>query len=387
VIGLDGSTALNLPKSRPPSKTTPRFKQGPAIQLFCHGQLYGSNFHGDEEVSKRPPAYKEYGKSYHADTCQSLVAASRAGKVRLKALARGSYPGVQLHPSALQGLSSIGYWDAAGKQDWGLDWHRNEGIELTFLETGSLPFSVHDQDFRLKPGDLTITRPWQPHRVGNPHLSAGKLHWVILDVKVRRPNQPWQWPEWLVLTRQDLKELTNILRHNEHPVWPASTELKSCFQKLARTLDASPPTISISRLTAYLNELFVLLLELLRQQEVKLDSTLSSTLRTVSLFLDDLRENREYLAQPWTIETMAHQCGLGETRFLHYCRELTNLTPIRYLNQCRVETAARLLVEQPQRNVTEVAFDCGFSSSQYFATVFVQHFQCTPSQYRRVKLS
>ena len=105
-------------------------------------------------------------------------------------------------PGTLSGLKTVGFWDADHDQAWGLDWHRNEGLELTFLETGTLAFSVDATRCQLHPNDLTITRPWQPHRVGNPAVSAGRLHWLILDLGVRRPHQTWQWPKWLILTRR-----------------------------------------------------------------------------------------------------------------------------------------------------------------------------------------
>ena len=108
--------------------------------------------------------------------------------------------GAKAPPHTLPGVKSLGFWDADHRQDWGLDWHRNEGIELTLLESGRLPFSVDGQDLDLKPGDLTITRPWQLHRVGRPHVTACRLHFLILDVGVRRPHQRWKWPPWLVLS-------------------------------------------------------------------------------------------------------------------------------------------------------------------------------------------
>ena len=39
-------------------------------------------------------------------------------------------------------------------------------------------------------------------------------------------------------------------------------------------------------------------------------------------------------------------------------------------------------VEQPSRSVTQVSQDCGFSTAQYFATVFGHHFGCTPREFR-----
>jgi len=57
------------------------------------------------------------------------------------------------------------------------------------------------------------------------------------------------------------------------------------------------------------------------------------------------------------------------------------MTPLQYLTHCRVELAARMLVEQPQASVTDVAFACGFNSSQYFATVFRRLRGCAPSAF------
>ncbi len=48
----------------------------------------------------------------------------------------------------------------------------------------------------------------------------------------------------------------------------------------------------------------------------------------------------------------------------------------------RIEVAGRLLREQPRRSVTNVALDCGFSSSQYFAKVFRRQMGCMPRVYR-----
>ena len=328
------------------------------------------------------PIYQERGKTYTANNCAPLEAAARRGRVQLTALARGHYPGKKLDRTALPGVKTVGFWDARATQHWGLDWHRNEGIELTFLERGSVAYTVDESRCRLRPDDLTVTRPWQLHRVGDPHIGAGRLHWLILDVGVRRPHQPWQWPPWLVLTKKDLQELTAGLRHNERPVWYATLEIRHCFQRIAAAVANDRAGDNISRLAALLNELFVLLLDMFRQQQIKLDESLASTQRTVELFWADLHQNRDHLAAPWTVEAMARQCGLGVTHFIHYSKLLTNTTPILHLNQCRLEAAARRLCAEPHASVTAIALDCGFASSQYFATLFRRQFDRPPRDYR-----
>ena len=108
----------------------------------------------------------------------------------------------------------------------------------------------------------------------------------------------------------------------------------------------------------------------LRDEQAPLDESLTSTRRTIELFWADLRGNPEHLALEWTVPRMAARCGLGVTQFVKYSKQLTNMTPANYLNCCRVESAARMLREDSNNSVTQVALSCGFSSSQYFASVF-----------------
>ena len=221
----------------------------------------------------------------------------RQGRVRLEALVRGHYPGRKLARGALPGVRTVGFWDAAEPQDWGLDWHRNEGLDLAFLEPGSIAFAIDRHCCRMSADDLTFTRPWQPHVVGDPHFTPGRLHWLVLDIGVRRPHQPWQWPPWLVLTKPDRMQLTETLRHNEQPLWRATSEIHGCFQPIAQAVQGDRGGSNVSRLAVYLNELFVLVLDMFRQSQVTLDESLASTRRTVELFWANVRESPEHLAR------------------------------------------------------------------------------------------
>ncbi len=333
-------------------------------------------------MARSTPIYTNHEGIYLADKCLPLIRGVQAGEVRLKALVRDHYPGRKLSRGALPRVKTVGYWDAEREQSWGLERHRDEGIELTWLESGAIDFSVDDLDYQLKPDDLTVTRPWQRHRVGNPNVAAGRLHWLILDVGIRRPHQPWRWPSWLVLTPADRDELTNMLRHNEQPVWHATPEIRGCFQRIAKAVETDRDGSNISRLTVLLNELFLSVLEMFRRHHVPLQESLSQTQRTVELFLVDLRENRQLLAEEWTLRRMARACGLGVTQFVRYCRQLTNMTPVQYLKHFRLAAAASLLIAQPELSVKQVAVACGFSSAQYFATVFRCHFGSCPRDFR-----
>ena len=57
-----------------------------------------------------------------------------------------------------------------------------------------------------------------------------------------------------------------------------------------------------------------------------------------------------------------------------------------YVQQLRLEYAANLLIEQPDRSVIEIATECGFSSNTYFSDCFRQHFGMSPTNFRKESL-
>jgi AraC family L-rhamnose operon regulatory protein RhaS len=331
-------------------------------------------------AAPRPTIFLNQATAYQADRCDALVQAAARGKVKLQALARRGYPGNALPARILPEVSTVGFWDAAAPQDWGLDWHRNEGIELTYLSRGRLDFAVDGRSYPLESGCLTITRPWQVHRVGDPHVQASRLHWLILDVDVRRPNQEWRWPDWLILSPDELHRLTHILRHNEQPVWKVDPQIGACFERIATLIAARQPQKVQTWLQLHLNELLLVVFEMLRSRKVILDEKLSTTRRTVELFLASLPE---HLETPWTLAEMAAQCGLGRTRFADYCCQITNVAPMEFLMHCRMEAARRRLRQEPERSISDIGFECGFQSSQYFTTVFHRCTGLSPREFRR----
>jgi AraC family L-rhamnose operon regulatory protein RhaS len=320
-------------------------------------------------------------EAYQADTCKPLLEAAGAGRLQLTAVVHGAYPGVALPNSILPRLCSAGSWNAHDDQDWGLDWHRNEGIEFTYLFSGKLGFAVEGRSHQMRPGCLTITRPWQRHRVGRPCVEASHLAWLILDVGVRRPNQTWRWPDWLVLTQEERGRLAALLSQNEQPLWkigPRPAEAFRRIEEIART--AAPRRFDRTRMVLAVNELLLVISEALEGMRIPLDDSFTSNERCVEMFLADLSQRA---GEEWTVDAMAEQCGLKRSRFTTYCRQLTNRTPAQYLSSCRVAAAARLLRKTPDLPVTEIAYACGFSSSQHFATVFREFTGETPTQWRK----
>ena len=327
------------------------------------------------------PIYRMGHKSYGIDDCEPQKEAVREGKIDFHALTKGHYPGTLISKNILPGLNSIGFWDANTSQDWGMNPHRNEGIKIVFFETGTCDLIMDQKTFNLHAGNFLLTRPWQLHKFGNPNIGRGRLHWLILDVGVRRPHQNWSWPKWVVMTKNDLAELTERWRHIKNPVWTCTPSIAQSFRELARCITEWGQPHAVSRMGVHLNLLLIDVLDALSEQQMQETPNLSSRQRTVEMFLHEVEHNPAVSSELWTINSMAEHCGMGVTAFSKYCREITNVGPMEFLNHCRLDRAARQLREKPDLSVTDVAFANGFNSSQYFATRFRRRFHVSPKRF------
>jgi len=327
------------------------------------------------------PVFRQGRRQLTIDDETAQSQAISAGKITFLAVTHGGYLGERLPDQVLPGLSSAGSWNAVGDQDWGVPAHRNEGVEIVLLETGRATFGLEGTKHDLAAGTGTVTSPWQIHRLGGPHLGPGRLHWLIIDVGVRRPRQSWRWPAWVCLTPEDLTHLTHFLQSGKRPVWQATPAMLAAFRSITECIGDKRSSSWSSRLAIAINEVLLALLDIFRASEPALVSD-DSPRRRVQAFLRGLADDSTVTIDAWPVPRMAKVCGIGVTAFTAHCRSLTNQSPSQYLIDVRLTRAAHRLLREPATSVTSVALDAGFASSQYFARLFRRRFRCSASAYR-----
>jgi signal transduction histidine kinase/DNA-binding response OmpR family regulator len=97
-------------------------------------------------------------------------------------------------------------------------------------------------------------------------------------------------------------------------------------------------------------------------------------------FLKELQQIVEKnLSDPdFTVELLCKKLVMGRTNLFKKVEALTGETPKQFIQSYRLERGYRLL-KANFGNVTEVAFEVGFSSTAYFTKCFKEKYQCLPS--------
>lgn len=322
------------------------------------------------------------GQAFEPDNCQPLEEAVKRGEVSLTARARGQYPGMRLREGQLPGLRSVGYWDAVGPQTWGLPMHRNEGIEICYLLSGETAFATDREQWMLRPGDITITRPWQRHRLGDPNIRACRLFWTILDVESGSGRSGWEFPSWIGPDSDSRRELLRMFRKNQRcHVFDEGHPLKEFLLHACERLPEKSPLLTAD-LADLINHLLLRVARILSQEMPDPHGDPHGYNATIHQFFQGLESSLETAAEPWTVAEIARSCRVGVTYLTAACKEMFNTTPSEQLNRIRLAHAAEQLRRHPKRSVTDIAFATGFNSSQYFATRFRKQYGKTPQVYR-----
>jgi AraC-like DNA-binding protein len=82
---------------------------------------------------------------------------------------------------------------------------------------------------------------------------------------------------------------------------------------------------------------------------------------------------------------MAAIVGLGTTALTEKVKNYSGFSPLNYLINIRISEAIKML-KRPDLNVTDIALDTGFYSSQHFSTTFKKLTGYTPSEFRKKNL-
>lgn len=89
-----------------------------------------------------------------------------------------------------------------------------------------------------------------------------------------------------------------------------------------------------------------------------------------------------HISEPILIEEIADYVGLNRSYLSVLFKKSTGMSPIQYLQTCRL-TKARNMLETSNLSVESIACSCGYQKAESLIKVFRQAYHTTPAAYRK----
>ena len=243
--------------------------------------------------------------------------------------------------------------------------HRR-AIEICFLERGEQTYRVGGALYRLRGHDQFFTQPGESHDTAHLPQERGILYWIILSLGPGR---------FLGLEAAQAARLKRELRAMPHRHFRAHPD---CPRLLGEVRDlllehrrgrGRADTFRLLRLQALLLEYLTLSIQASRRGA---HGAASPLLQRVLAYVDS------HLSEPVRVGKLAEVARLSESRLKARFKREIGVPPAEYWLRQKIERAVTLL---PTHGITRIAYDLGFSSSQYFATVFKRYQLVSPSRH------
>lgn len=221
------------------------------------------------------------------------------------------------------------------------------------------------------------------------------------DILLIPPGQPHNYSEYDKLDLYNLLFTPQMMRY----FLPDLTRTIGFQRIFDNTADSRTHFSNLRICDEYFHEIFALLKEMSSLSDNTMPGTqmiiLSDFIRVITLislhskpgFPDSKNHHIEEISQflsmleknytdQWDLAKMAHSCHMSVSNFRQIFRQVTSMPPLEYLIRLRLLRAIAML-ESSDKNLEEIAYNCGFGSANYLSRQFRKNYNITPYRYRK----
>ncbi|MBA2482144.1 MAG: helix-turn-helix transcriptional regulator [Planctomycetes bacterium] len=247
--------------------------------------------------------------------------------------------------------------------------HRHSGYEIVYVVRGTMDNWIGDRRYRVDAGQVFITPPDSLHGGVDSVLNPNEhclIHCLIPPEGKALPGLDQATTDAL---RSDLQAIGAT-------VFRGSPRVKDLIAILMEEHRTPGPYARVVARSALHELLARVVRDANGDRRLRAPRPLPPKVRDAVAWID------AHLSDDISFEALAKRFGHSATHFRRLFLKEVGQTPSDFLMRRRVERAKERFSDA-RATVTAVALELGFSSSQYFATVFKKYAAMTPKAYRR----
>lgn len=250
--------------------------------------------------------------------------------------------------------------------------YHEDSYEICYHITGSQNYCVGNEYFKTNGGEIFITFPNEIHSTGAFFEEKSKFYYFSFNLTPSTRN-------FLGLDDESTDYIRNSMQNIRVRKFRGIDCLKGIHDSIMSIYFSTLP-IKKSRIQYLLLEYFLAIIDSAEKSKAIKNKNYPSDIQKVLDYIDS------NILKHHHIKDLAKNISLSESRFEQKFKQYVGVTPYDYVIRRKMEIASDMLT-RTSIDVTQIAVDLDFSSSQYFSTVFKRYYGLTPSEYRILKKS
>ena len=271
---------------------------------------------------------------------------------------------IDLASMGLPEISCVGIYEMTHAERYAQAERHTDEMEIIYVKRGDFCYPVGGRTWRVRAGDVLVVRPGEWHG-GVGHVLERCFHYWMKFKTSAFDTQ------FLGLDRAHSRQLVDALLHLPASHFHAAERLGERFEEIFSIIQSPGPLWRFavaSRIAAWLTMV-------VESAESPARFTISAEVQTAAKLIQQSR------ADWFDLTAFAGRCQISASQLRRNFRTELGVPVHEYQLESKVHVA-RALLDDSSRSITDIAFDLGFSSSQYFSTVFKRYTTQTPSEFR-----
>lgn len=252
----------------------------------------------------------------------------------------------------------------------GAPWHWHSALELFYVEHGCIEYITPAQRHSFCAGSGGLLLPDIPHMSLGHGGTPADLQLIHLFDPQLISGQPG--------SRIEKKYMLPLLEGPEllclDPQDPEAWDILELIRESFR-IEPQAPGYEIL-LRELLSRICLTLAQKLPPERGR------GRVRTPELLRQILIYIHAHYAEKLTVEDLARAACVSERVCFKLFEKHMDMTPMEYVNNCRLRAAGRML-RQTDQPIAAIAAACGFQSGSYFTQIFRQVMGISPREYRK----
>jgi len=260
-----------------------------------------------------------------------------------------------------------------GTRDVDVDYyHWHDHLEIAYVMSGSGKYNINNEIYDVKEGDLLILNPGVMHEsLPNEQGENATTEFFVGFSDIQLQDYP---PNFLP---------TPDGGHIMH----TSGEFRQKIMRLCTSMEAENLIYKEGRYFMLKSYLMQLILLVIREQSESISPTGSYAFKSVkkSYVVEQMITYfEEHYSEKISLDQIAENMYLSPFYLSKIFKSETGDTPIHYLINIRMEKARKLLEDNRESSIQEVAAMVGYDDAYHFSKLFKKRYGVAPSRIRKL---